>query len=165
VGQVWGRRAADKFLLDQVRGHFSFSATVAAVRTLSAKWPQAHRKLVEDKANGTAVMDTLKHEISGIIAVEPEGGKEARAHAVSAEVEAHNVYLPQTAPWVHDFIEECAAFPTGAHDDQVDAMTQALTRLRLRSASRLSDGARFGTPRHPLLRPPEPGWINKVFRT
>ena len=67
---------------------------------------------------------TVFFPLSGIIAVEPEGGKEARAHAVSGEVEAHNVYLPQAAPWVHDFIEECAAFPTGAHDDQVDAMTQ-----------------------------------------
>jgi len=128
---------------------------------LSAKWPNAHRKLVEDKANGTAVIDTLKHEISGIIAVEPVGGKEARAHAVSSEVEAHNVYLPEAASWVHDFIEECAAFPAGAHDDQVDAMTQALTRLR-RSVLRLSDGACFGNPRPPQLRL-EPGWANKIF--
>jgi hypothetical protein len=52
-----------------------------------AKWPKAHRKLVEDKANGTAVIETLRHEISGIIAVEPEGGKEARAHAVSDDEE------------------------------------------------------------------------------
>jgi predicted phage terminase large subunit-like protein len=130
VGQVWGVQGADKFLLDQVRGHFSFGATLAAIRSLSAKWPETYTKLVEDKANGTAVIDTLKHEISGIIAVEPEGGKEARAHAVSGEVEAHNVYLPETAVWVHDFIEECASFPAGAHDDQVDGMTQALTRFR-----------------------------------
>jgi phage terminase large subunit-like protein len=34
-------------------------------------------------------------------------------------------------PWVNDFIEECAAFPNGAHDDQVDAMTQALLRWRM----------------------------------
>ena len=27
---------------------------------------------------------------------------------------------------MNDFIEECVAFPNGAHDDQVDAMTQAL---------------------------------------
>jgi len=41
------------------------------------------------------------------------------------------VYLPEItlAPWVGGFIEECAAFPNGAHDDQVDAMTQALVRL------------------------------------
>src|SRR5262245_18264136 len=87
---------------------------------------------------------------------------QARAHAVSSEVEAHNVYLPEAAPWVRDFVEECAAFPAGAHDDQVDAMTQALTRLRRRSVFRLSDGVRFGTPRPPQLRL-EPGWINKIF--
>jgi hypothetical protein len=29
---------------------------------------------------------------------------------------------------VNDFIEECVQFPNGAHDDQVDAMTQALLR-------------------------------------
>ena len=66
----------------------------------------------------------------GIIAVAPEGGKVARAAAVSPGIEAGNVYLPhaQIAPWVTGFIEECAAFPNGAHDDQVDAATQALLR-------------------------------------
>ncbi len=48
-------------------------------------------------------------------------------------VEAGNVYLPHPdfAPWVNDFIEECIAFPNGAHDDQVDAMTQALLRFNM----------------------------------
>ena len=133
VGQVWGVAGAGRYLLDQVRGHKSFSATLEAIRQMSAKWPEAHRKLVEDKANGTAVIDTLRSEIPGLIAVEPEGGKEARAHAVSAFVEAHNVYLPADAPWVPGFIEEAAAFPNGAHDDQVDAMTQALNYIRGRS--------------------------------
>ena len=52
----------------------------------------------------------------------------ARAAAVSPLIEAGNVYLPhpQMFPWVSDFIEECAAFPNGKYDDQVDAMTQAL---------------------------------------
>ncbi|MDD3494205.1 MAG: phage terminase large subunit, partial [Candidatus Thermoplasmatota archaeon] len=60
-----------------------------------------------------------------------QGGKESRAWAASPEVEAGNVYIPDPsiAPWVHDFIEECAAFPNGANDDQVDAMTQALIWL------------------------------------
>lgn len=131
VGQVWGRKGADKYLLDQVRERMDFPATIQAVRTLSAKWPQAHAKLIEDKANGPAVISTLKREISGLIPVEPQGSKEARANAVSPQIEAGNVYLPDPsiAPWIHDFIEECAAFPTGAHDDQVDAMTQALLRL------------------------------------
>lgn len=131
VGQVWGRKGADKYLLDQVRDRMDFPATVQAVRNLSAKWPQARAKLVEDKANGPAVIATLKREISGLIPVEPQGSKESRAWAVSPDIEAGNVYLPDPgiAPWVHDFIEECAAFPNGANDDQVDAMSQALMRL------------------------------------
>jgi predicted phage terminase large subunit-like protein len=33
------------------------------------------------------------------------------------------------AEWVHDFVEEAASFPKGKHDDQVDAMSQALNRF------------------------------------
>ena len=65
---------------------------------------------------------------------EPGGrGKIARAAAASPLIEAGNVYLPhpQIYPWVNDLIEECAAFPNGAHDDQVDAMTQALLRWNM----------------------------------
>jgi predicted phage terminase large subunit-like protein len=66
---------------------------------------------------------------------EPEGDKNVRAAAVSPLIEAGNVYLPHPlfAPRVNDFIEECVAFPNGAHDDQVDAMTQALLRLSVAS--------------------------------
>ena len=131
VGQVWGRIGADKYLLDQVRDRMSFVETVQAIRTLTAKWPQARTKLIEDTANGPAVIATLQHEISGMIPVKPEGGKLVRAQAVSPDVEAGNVYLPDPsiAGWVHDFIEECAAFPNGANDDQCDAMSQALIRM------------------------------------
>jgi predicted phage terminase large subunit-like protein len=73
---------------------------------------------------------------------EPDGSKEARAAAVTPIVEAGNAWLPapeleadvegnRPFAWVGDFIEEHAAFPTGAHDDQVDAETQALKRLIL----------------------------------
>ena len=137
VGQVWRRKGADKYLLDQVRDRMDFPATVQAVRSLSAKWPQARNKLVEDKANGPAVIATLKNEIPGLIAVNPEGGKIVRAQAVSPDIEAGNVYLPDpsVAPWVHDFIEECTAFPNGTNDDQVDAMTQALIRFANKSTN------------------------------
>jgi predicted phage terminase large subunit-like protein len=107
-------------------------ATKEAVRALSERWPKAAALLVEDKANGPAVIQELKHDIGGLIEVTPEGGKIARAHAVSPVVESGNVYLPHPAlaPWVEALIEETAAFPNGRHDDQVDALTQALNRLR-----------------------------------
>jgi len=130
VGQVWARRRknpAQRYLLDQVRGRMTFTETVQAVRGLSVKWRQTTRKLIEDAANGTAVIDVLKKEIPGLIPVRPMGGKVVRAHAVTAAVEAGNVFIPDAsvAPWVHDFVEELSSFPSGAHDDQVDATTLA----------------------------------------
>jgi len=132
VGQVWSKRMANSYLRDQLRERLDFPATVRAVLGLSKKWPEAGAKWIEDKANGPAVLSTLKRKLSGLIAIQPYGSKEARVHAVSPEIEAGNVYLPHPAiePWVKDFIEECAGFPNAANDDQVDAMSQALNKLQ-----------------------------------
>ena len=103
------------------------------MKGLSAKWPQASRKMVEDKANGPAVISLLKHEISGIVPISPgQDSKLTRALAAAPEVEAGNVYLPKPkyAPWVHDLISELCDFPSGKHDDQVDALTYALNYFR-----------------------------------
>ncbi|MEU8158029.1 phage terminase large subunit [Micromonospora sp. NPDC048986] len=132
-GQVWARRGAHAYLLDQVHRRMTFVETCQAVRMLAARWPQSAAKLVEDKANGTAVINFLSRTVPGLIPVEPDGSKSARAAAVSPFIEAGNVFLPapELAPWVDDVIEEAAAFPNGAHDDRVDAMSQALNRLLL----------------------------------
>lgn len=131
VGQVWAQRGPKVWLLDQVHARMDFVETCTAVRSLSAKWPQATAKYIEDKANGPAVISQLRREVGGIVPVEPKDSKEARAYAVSPFIEAGDVELPDPsmAPWVHDFVEECASFPQGVHDDQVDGMTQALHRL------------------------------------
>jgi hypothetical protein len=87
-----------------------------------------------------------------LIAVNPEGGKMARAQAVTPQVESGNVCLPHPAlaPWVEDLIEETAAFPHGRNDDQVDAMTQALNRLRSTSASYVVPEARITVKPFPI---------------
>ena len=133
VGQLWGRVGARFLLGDQVRGRMDCPGTVKAVQELTTKWPATAAILIEDKANGSAVIQMLQYEIPGILPVNPSGGKIARAQAVSPLVEAGNVYLPHPdyAPWVNDFIEECVQFPNGAHDDQVDSMTQALLRWHM----------------------------------
>jgi predicted phage terminase large subunit-like protein len=65
------------------------------------------------------------------VEVTPEGGKISRAAAATPQLESGNWYLPHPmlAPWVEEFIGECAAFPNGAHDDQVDAWSQGAKRL------------------------------------
>lgn len=137
VGQVWGRKGADKYLLDQVRDKVGFTETISLIKTLSVKWPMAGRKYIENKANGPAVMDSLKKVISGILPVEPEGSKVARANAVSGQIESGNVWLPRNAPWVHDYVEEWSQFPNGENDDQVDCTTQALRKLDSSAIERL----------------------------
>ena len=86
---------------------------------------------MEDKANGPAVIDSLKSTVSGLIPVEPDGSKVARAHACTAEWEAGNVWLPHKdiAPWIVETVEEITTFPFSSNDDTVDAMTQALRDL------------------------------------
>jgi len=136
VGQVWGAHGARRYVLDQIRKQLDFPATIRAFEQLCGKWPESQQKWIEDKANGPAVISTLQGKIGGIIPVRPEGSKEARGHAISAEVEAGNVYLPhpQLAPWVWDLIEECAVAPYGATDDMFDALTQAISKLAKRKA-------------------------------
>lgn len=132
VGQVWGKLKANYYLLDQVRGQWGFTKTKEMIVQLSKKWPKAKRKLIEDKANGAAVQDDLKDSVTGLILIEPKGGKLARVTASEPAIESGNVYLPDPSiyPWVKDFIEEAAAFgPQAKNDDQVDAASQAILYL------------------------------------
>ena len=77
--------------------------------------------------------------MAGVIPVIARGDKESRAYAVTGQLEAGNVYLPgapnhdhtdydpaATPRWVQELVEELVTFPKGRHDDQVDALTQAL---------------------------------------
>lgn len=141
VGQKWGKRGANAYLLYQIRARMSFTQTTQAVEDLQNKSPRPHEILIEDKANGPAVIDFLKKEVPRLIAVEPDGSKLARAHAVTSVWEARNVFIPHPdyAPAVmldsgkpgtlKVFTGEVTMFPAAANDDQVDSMTQALRRL------------------------------------
>ena len=128
--EVWGKRENRFYLVDLVNEHLSFSETTRRIRLLLAKHPQILGVYIEDKANGPAILDTLRHEVPGLIPVSPDGAsKEARVWAVEPLVESGCVYIPEDKKWGHDFIEQCAKFPNDKHDDMVDAFSQALTRL------------------------------------
>jgi phage terminase large subunit-like protein len=74
VGLVAGRRGADISLIDRVKGQWSFSESCRQVERLSQTYPKAHTMLIEDAANGPAIIDALEHKISGIVPVQPQGG-------------------------------------------------------------------------------------------
>lgn len=88
------------------------------------EYPEISKVLIEDKANGPAIINTLRQKLTSIIGLNPEGGKESRASAMQPRIESGHIMLPDGAPWLEDYIAEFASFPVGAHDDQVDALSQ-----------------------------------------
>lgn len=133
VGDVWGRSGANCILLYHKREQMNFPRTRRALMDVTDLFPNATLKLVEDKANGPAIIADLRQTIPGLVAVDPGGdSKEARAHAVSPLVEAGNVWLPHPdeAPWIEEWLDEVCTFPRGQYDDRVDAMTQVLKRFK-----------------------------------
>jgi len=92
----------------------------------------------EPGSAGKAVIAYFKKALQGytVHGVQTTKGKTERAAPVASQAEAGNVVLVN-GPWVAPFLDECEAFPTGAHDDQVDAMTGAFEALVLRPASTL----------------------------
>lgn len=133
AGQVWSKRGADLYLRPGwCHKRLSFTETLDAIRAMTRFYPDAVTKLVEDKANGPAIIDALKHEIPGIVAVSPgSDSKEARAASVSPIWESGNIYVPHPKwrPEIEDWLEEIFAFPNAPHDDNVDSMVYAVKRL------------------------------------
>lgn len=125
---VWGKREQDYYLLDCINRHLTFTQTLSVIRETRRKWPKARAVLIEDKANGPAVIDVLQREMM-CIPVKPEGGKEARVQAVAPAIESGHVYLPRGAWWLEQYIDQWCAFPAGAHDDMVDSSSQALNYM------------------------------------
>lgn len=125
--QVWGKHGPNYYLVDEVLDRLSFTETLQAIRQVLAKY-RCGPKLVEKKANGEAVINTLSRQISGFIAVNPKTGKQARARAVTYLHQAGNVYYPpiETHSFVARHMAQLLGFPKARHDDSVDAETQFL---------------------------------------
>ena len=123
IGQKW-------ILIDRVHERLTFTETLTRVQVMAARWPQTSRIYVEKAANGAAVIDSLRKRAALIKPVTPQGSKEARALAVQPIVDQGNVAVLDT---VYDdgMFQEFRDFPFGAHDDDVDAFTQALNNGRV----------------------------------
>ncbi|HMJ86533.1 MAG TPA: hypothetical protein VK504_25320 [Vicinamibacterales bacterium] len=160
AGQHWGRKGANCYMSpDEVYAQLDMPGTVTAVRAFTVRHPKG-AKWVEDKANGPAVMDTLKGEIPGFIPVNDGGGAEAMVRSIAVYAEAGNVWLanPYNAradkdgrvppgssertdrKWVLRFIQNAATFPNGSipagsHGDDVVAGAQAIHKLMHRKRS------------------------------
>ena len=127
AGQVWAVVGTRWVMIDRVHGRYSFTETVSQVQMMAARWPQTSRIYVEKAANGAALIDTLSKRAALITPVTPRGSKEVRALAIQPTVDAGNVAIVDTV-YTEGMFQEFRDFPFGKHDDEVDAMTQALSQ-------------------------------------
>jgi predicted phage terminase large subunit-like protein len=130
VGIVGSRR----YLLHVSNAHLDLTGTENEIRNCHAAYGPIAAVLIEDKANGSAVISRLTEQIPGVIAVNPEGGKMTRVAATSPEFQAHNWIIERNGPWAHKVIEQLTMFPNAKNDDVLDAIAQASIWLQ-RNAS------------------------------
>ena len=131
VGQLWYSLGPNAYLVDQVRGRWSFPETLSIMEELQSRelWCLASTILVEDKADGKSAIPMLKQKFAGIIPVNPKSSKEERLSTVTSYWASGNVLLPRDATWLSSYIDELTSFPRGANDDQVDCTTQVLEHI------------------------------------
>jgi predicted phage terminase large subunit-like protein len=130
VIEVWGETATAYCLLHVFRQRAEFPELKRQAINLAETWrPQA--VLIEDAASGQSLIQSLRAETRlPVLPVKPLGDKVVRANAITPLVESGRVHLPETAPWLADFMDEANGFPAAPHDDQIDALSQALSYLR-----------------------------------
>ena len=87
--------------------------------------------LIEDKSSGQSLLQDLRRETRlPVLSVEPERDKVTRMSVESPLIQSGRVWLPEEAEWLLAFESELAVFPNGAHDDRVDALSQAIKYFR-----------------------------------
>ena len=146
VLQCWGRSTVGQaVMLDQIRGKWESPELIIKTRafwlkhlndTLPVYQKAALRGLyVEDKVSGTGLIQTLRREGVAVVPVQRNKDKISRGHDAAPFIESGNCLLPEDAPWLSDFLAEVESFPSGAHDDQLDPMLDAINLVQRIPAS------------------------------
>lgn len=127
VGERMDGRGYDQ--LDRWKDKAGYPELKLRVKAMNAQWhPQAF--LIEDKASGQSLIQELRLESAiPLVPIKVDTDKVSRAHATVPTWEAGNVFVDPSLPWVADFLDQLYGFPKMAHDDDVDAFTQALNYL------------------------------------
>lgn len=144
VFQCWGRSVdGQAVLLDQDRGKWEAPELLAKARVFWLKHT-AHADVrafkVEDKVSGTGLIQTLRREGVPVIPVPRNKDKISRAYDAAPFIESGNVFLPEWTDWLEGFLSEAATFPSGAHDDQLDPMFDAIHDVQFSKAVRKQSG-------------------------
>lgn len=130
AGHVYAIIGRKFILIDRFHERATFTQSVTAILRFAAKWPQTSRIYVEKKANGAAMLNTLRKRAALIRPVTPDGSKEVRALAAQPTVDEGNVAVLDTV-YTESMFQEMRDFPFGKNDDDVDAFTQAINQGKI----------------------------------
>ena len=126
---TWGEADAGWYLIDRWKRRVEFPALKAMAATLGEQFKPSV-VLVEDKASGQSLIQELKRDTRlPILAIKVDSDKVSRAYAVTPSIATGRVFLPESAPWLVDYVDCMANFPNAAYDDDVDSTTQALNYM------------------------------------
>jgi predicted phage terminase large subunit-like protein len=144
VLECWGRSTVGQAVcLDLIRGKWEAPELLVQARAFWLK----HKAIagsplramkVEDKVSGTGLIQTLRREGIPVLPVQRDRDKVSRAHDGAPFMESRNVLVPETAPWLSDFLGELTSFPFGAHDDQIDPMLDAIKDVQAQPATQIA---------------------------
>jgi predicted phage terminase large subunit-like protein len=135
VFQIWAKSGKKKYLIDQTREFMTFTEEEKEAKRLIDTY-RPNYTLIEKKANGAVLIETLKKDNYGeIIGINPQqyGDKVQRFSSVVPEFDAGQVIIPsiELKGWIKEYREELLSFPRSKYKDQVDATSQALLWYRV----------------------------------
>lgn len=144
---VWGRNGGNHYLLERFNKKCGFQETINIIKLFCSKYPTLRKKLIEKKANGSATIELLNQQISGIIGFDPKtNSKETRFKLVAPYFESGNIYLPDESvdKNIEEVVTELLKFPTAAHDEYVDTTSQYLLDYSYKNeSSRIGTDSRY----------------------
>jgi predicted phage terminase large subunit-like protein len=130
--QTWGIFLKDDgphaILLHRLNRRMEFPQLRSEAQQLYKDW-KPDNVIIEKKASGQSLIQDLRRAGIPINEYSPDRDKVSRAHSVAPLVESGRVWIPKKA-WAEDFINQLTSFPNGRNDDDVDAFTQAMIRLK-----------------------------------
>lgn len=130
AGIAYIKDGANFFVLNCEVYYLEFTEQIKFIKEFTKKNGYSSRSIirVEPKASGKSIVQVVKRETALNVkeGIAPKESKISRVNNVSGTLEAGRVHLPAGMVWTVDFLEECAKFPNGAHDDRVDCLTGML---------------------------------------
>ena len=132
VGILVGYRNHHYYVLDIVRKKMQFPELLKTIESYRYYERRKVKLIVEDAASGQAIIQALRHGRTAVKSHKPLGDKFLRLSSVSGIIESGFVHVPERAPWLDEFFLEVTRFPNVLHDDQVDALSQALNHIEHR---------------------------------